>query len=95
MSWDQGRASRPGFCIKSVRPRSEQDDLSCDEQQGEAFIIAVRIVDAASGVLCVANTASKYPSITDGRFLLIDLTGGSSRNCSLKDEVVRMTNRRP
>jgi HNH endonuclease len=69
--------------------------IAFGRQQGEAFIIAVRIFDAASGVLCVTNTASIYPSITDGRFLLIDLTGGSSRNCSLEDEVIRMTNRRP
>jgi hypothetical protein len=30
-SGDQLRVVRPGFCIRSVRPRSEQDDLSCDE----------------------------------------------------------------
>jgi hypothetical protein len=69
--------------------------IAFGRQQDEAFMIAVRIFDVASGVLCVTNTASKYPSITDGRFLLIDLTGGSSRSSSLNDEVIRMTKRRP
>jgi HNH endonuclease len=69
--------------------------IAFGRQQGEAFMIAVRIFDVASGVLCVTNTASKYPSITDGHFLLIDLTGGSSRSSSLNDEVIRMTKRRP
>ena len=67
--------------------------IAMGSQQGEAFWIAVRIFDAASGVLCVTNTANKYPSLSDGRFLLIDLTGGSSRSSTLNDEFRRISKR--
>ena len=63
--------------------------------QSEAFWIAVQIFDVVSGVLCVTQTASKYPSLTKGHFLLIDLTEGSSRSSTLNDEIVRMSKRRP
>jgi hypothetical protein len=67
--------------------------IAMGSKQGEAFFVAVRIFDAASGVLCVTNTASKYPSLTEGRFLLIDLTGGFSRSSTLNEELIRMSRR--
>jgi hypothetical protein len=69
--------------------------IAMGSQQCEAFWIAVRIFDAVSGVLCVTHKASKYPSLTKGHFLLIDLTGGSSRSSTLNDEIIRMNKRHP
>lgn len=67
--------------------------VTVGSQQGEDFRIAVRIFDAASGILRVTSTASKYGALTSGRFLLIDLTGASSRSGSLNDELMRMVRR--
>ena len=72
-----------------------QAHIAMGSQQGEAFWIAVRIFNAVSGVLCVTHTASKYPSLTEGRFLRIDLTGGPSRSSTLNDEIIRISKRRP
>jgi HNH endonuclease len=82
----------PSLSLWNGEPKAH---VAMGSKQGEAFFVAVRIFDAASGVLCVTNTASKYPSLTEGRFLLIDLTGDFSRSSPLKEELIRMSKRHP
>jgi hypothetical protein len=67
--------------------------VAIGSQQGEAFWIAVRVFDSVSGVVCVTNAASKYSSLTEGRFLLIDLAAGTSRSSTLNEELIRLSNR--
>jgi HNH endonuclease len=58
-------------------------------QQGNDIAVWVRIFDAVSGVILITNAAPTYPSLKDGRFLLIDLCGRDSRNGTLTDEFFR------
>jgi hypothetical protein len=58
-------------------------------QQGNDIAVWVRIFDAVSGVILITNAAPAYPSLKDGRFLLIDLCGRDSRNGTLTDEFFR------
>jgi hypothetical protein len=85
-------SAAPPLSLWKSEPKAH---IAMGSQQGEAFWIAVRIFDAVCGVLCVTHTASKYPSLTKGHFLLIDLTGGSSRSSTLNDEIIRMSKRHP
>jgi HNH endonuclease len=73
---------------------TEAVQITLDESEiGEVGKILQR--EGKRAVLCVTHTASKYPSLTKGRFLLIDLTGGSSRSSALNDKIIRMSKRRP
>ena len=61
-------------------------------QQGESIAIGVRVFDAVSGVMIVTNSARSYPNLKDGRFLFMDLVGTASRNSTLTDEIIRISN---
>jgi HNH endonuclease len=62
-------------------------------QQGDKIAIGVQVFDAVSGVVIVTNAARSYPNLKDGRFVLMDLVGSSSRNTTLTDEAFRATRR--
>ena len=46
-----------------------------------------------SGTIGVTKAASRYAPVAGGRFQLIDLIGGQSRNGTLDEEFIRMLKR--
>jgi HNH endonuclease len=62
--------------------------IALAHQQGVNIAIGVRVFDSISGALMVTNDARKYPSLKDGRFVLIGLSGGGSRSRTLVEEII-------
>ena len=64
--------------------------LAWGQQQGDTFIIAVRVFNAVSAILTVTKNVSAYPFPTQGQFLLMDLTDARSRRGTFAGELLRI-----
>jgi hypothetical protein len=85
------KAIRPdgGLGSMSLWQSEPQAHIGLAVQEGNDIVVWVRIFDTMSGAVLVTNRAAAYPSLTDGRFLLIDLHGNESRSSTLTDEHLR------